>query len=449
MPSNPTELYQVWHKTCHQAPSAACLHYPDGHCLTRNELQVAVNMAYSEIATLKQSKGIIAFQCEDLAQWIAIFLAIQNAGSIALPIDLDYPEHLALQLCENLGVAASYLKGTDWKQHTNARTFRKRDLAIAKLTSGSTGIPKPLLFTASQMLADGQHVCEGMGITSEDLNFASFPIGHSYGLGNLLMPLLMQGTAIAVGSPHPFPHPLANEIATLKPTIWPSIPVVLHAMVRAEVDAEKFRSLRTIISAGAPLNASTAQAFRQHYCHHIHNFYGSSETGGIAYDVTGEATLVGRGIGKPLPGVEVTISSTGRIKITSHACQTYGRKGGRKTILLEDRGRLNEFREIVIVGRNRSVLKVGSRRVNAAEIERAILEVEHVYKVMVFLLEGNRPTLVAAVEGNAEVADIQQVLLRKLSHWKIPKFIRVYSKLPHTARGKLNRQRIMQELSTR
>ena len=60
-----------------------------------------------------------------------------------------------------------------------------------------------------------------------------------------------------------------------------------------------------MISAGAPLSAEVAQQFYRRYGIKIHNFYGSSETGGICYDRTGNATLSGRSVGKPLSGVMV------------------------------------------------------------------------------------------------------------------------------------------------
>ena len=48
----------------------------------------------------------------------------------------------------------------------------------------------------------------------------------------------------------------------------------------------------SVISAGALLLAAakTARAFQARFGRKIHNFYGSSETGGIAYDRTGAAT---------------------------------------------------------------------------------------------------------------------------------------------------------------
>ncbi len=34
-----------------------------------------------------------------------------------------------------------------------------------------------------------------MGIGADDINLACIPLSHSYALGNIVMPLLLQGTA--------------------------------------------------------------------------------------------------------------------------------------------------------------------------------------------------------------------------------------------------------------
>ena len=48
--------------------------------------------------------------------------------------------------------------------------------------------------TDAQMLADGRQICATMGIRPGDLNLGLIPFGHSYGLGNLVVPLLTQSS---------------------------------------------------------------------------------------------------------------------------------------------------------------------------------------------------------------------------------------------------------------
>src|SRR4030095_5898793 len=67
-------------------------------------------------------------------------------------------------------------------------------VAMLKLTSGSTGIPKATLTTEAQLAADGRALTEAMGIRPDDWQVGAIPVSHSYALGNIVAPLLLQGT---------------------------------------------------------------------------------------------------------------------------------------------------------------------------------------------------------------------------------------------------------------
>ena len=70
-----------------------------------------------------------------------------------------------------------------------------RGAAALKVTSGSTGLPKATFTREAQLVADTAHITTAMDIGPEDCQIAAIPISHAYGLGNLVMPLLLQGTA--------------------------------------------------------------------------------------------------------------------------------------------------------------------------------------------------------------------------------------------------------------
>ena len=65
--------------------------------------------------------------------------------------------------------------------------------AVLKLTSGTTGAPRAIRFTAAQLAADCEQICDTMGISDRDVNFGVIPLSHSYGFSNLLTPLLLRG----------------------------------------------------------------------------------------------------------------------------------------------------------------------------------------------------------------------------------------------------------------
>jgi acyl-coenzyme A synthetase/AMP-(fatty) acid ligase len=312
---------------------------------------------------------------------------------------------------------------------------RRHDLCLVKLTSGSTGTPRARRFTHAQMLGDGRQVCATMGIRPDDLNLAIIPLGHSYGLGNLVIPLLAQGTAL-VCSASPLPNVLATDCSRWHPTVFPAVPTLLRALARANVDPSDFASLRLVISAGSTLPPNDATAFAKKFGRRVHGFYGTSETGGISYDRTGEATLTGRSVGAPLDGVTLRWRQGQRFAVQSPAVMAGG------SFSPADRGRLNEFGELVLLGRSGRLVKIAGRRLDLAEIEAALRAVPGVRGAYAMAHPTLADALAAAVEADLSPADLRQALQKRLALWKIPERLLILPEFPHTARGKTDRRKI-------
>jgi acyl-coenzyme A synthetase/AMP-(fatty) acid ligase len=310
---------------------------------------------------------------------------------------------------------------------------------IVKLTSGSTGAPRALAFTDAQMLADGAQVCRGMDIRPDDMNFGLIPFGHSYGLGNLVLPLLAQGTAIVAGVT-PFPHAMAEAISRWQPTIFPAVPALLRALVNSEVPPAQLASLRVVISAGAPLAPEVAVAFAVKFARKIHNFYGSTETGGITYDQSGDAALTGRSVGTPLPGVRLVFGRGGRFSVESAAVYTLGNRrrnaSGFGVHRPADIGAMTPEGELALIGRAGRFVKIAGRRLNLAEIEQALRRLPGVRDALV-VAHAERADALAAVVATEQPADvIRQALRERIAPWKIPKKLVTLPTFPLTARGK-------------
>ena len=139
---------------------------------------------YRELTTLAERiaappNGRIVPICQpNSGLWLAAFLGIQKIGAAALPLDPSLPTEAQERTVRRVG-----------------RGLPARSCCI-KLTSGTTGDLKPVYCSAANLRADGEHIIRTMGIRPTDRNLAVIPLGHSYGLGNLVMPMLMQGTAV-------------------------------------------------------------------------------------------------------------------------------------------------------------------------------------------------------------------------------------------------------------
>jgi len=430
----PATLRSTWQQTVRASPAAAALcDATTGRVWTRAEL-AALGMAWAATHGSEAAGQRVVFAESNGPEWFRIFLGLVECGAVVVALDPGEP--LAAQRAVAGSVGASLIWQGGRLESVGARRRATRNgPRLLKLTSGTTGVPRALPFTDAQLLADGRQVCATMRIRRTDSNLGCIPLGHSYGLGNLVLPLLVQGTALVSGAPV-LPQGLAAAIAAWRPTVFPAVPALLRALAASDIDPGQLRSLRTVISAGAPLAPEIAQAFHRKFGRKIHNFYGSSETGGITYDRTDRAALTGASVGRPLQGVRLQFGVGGRFWVLSRAV------GGRGRFRPMDRGELNARGELVLRGRAGRMVKIGGRRLDPAEVERVLRQLPAVHDAFVEAHRQRADTLVAAVATERATQEIRAGLQERLAGWKIPRKLLTLPEFPLTARGKVDGRRL-------
>lgn len=437
MPDTPPDTVLVrWTRLVHAQPDAlALVEAANGRTWTRAALDAEAN-AWRDTLAADIAGHRVTFALPNGARWFAVFIGLLRSGAVPVPLDPSEPDASQLQLATSARASFAWQNNqlTPTQCHLLGNTSPGpkpvRGSCLVKLTSGSTGRPRALAFTDAQMLADGRQVCTSMGITTDDVNFAVIPFGHSYGLGNLVMPLLAQGTPLICASV-PLPHALAADIVRWRPTIFPSVPALLRALAQADLPENALASLRTVISAGSPLPAEIARAFFQKFNLRPYSFYGSSETGGITYDRSGDATLAGRSVGTPLDGVTITPARGGRIRVTSTAVQ--GRRG---SFSPADRATFNEHGELVLQGRAGRLVKIAGRRLDLGELERTLRALPGVRDAFACLHPQNPDELAAVLATSLDATSARGLIRRELATWKVPRRLVFVPEFPLTARGK-------------
>ncbi len=191
-------------------------------------------------------------------------------------------------------------------------------IAHVKTTSGSTGRPRYVLFTKEQLAADAANIVATMGLGPAQPNVAVISMAHSYGFSNLVLPLLLHGIPLILGG-DPLPNSLSRALTFLPETggTLPAVPAMWRAWLDAGcLDRER---IRTAISAGAPLNPQLELAIYERTGIKVHNFYGSSECGGIAYDRSTSPRERPDVVGSAMRGVGVTIADDGHLRVEGAA----------------------------------------------------------------------------------------------------------------------------------
>ncbi len=429
-------LLQAWQKTLRRCgEKRAVVQAADGQVVTFNQLDMRASAWLkahaTELSRLKRRAVVLAVP-NGIAWW-EMFLGLLQVGAVVVPLDAGEPPEAQRRIAENLR-AGFWWNGTKLVELAGAKRFRDPAISLIKLTSGSTGQPQPLVFTGEQLLADGRQVTATMQIKPGDLNYALIPLGHSYGLGNLVIPLLAQGVPLVCGTAA-FPHAIAVDFALWKPTVFPGVPAMWRALAASDVVLD---SLRLGISAGAPLSTEVAGDFAARFGQRLHGFYGSSETGGIAYDRSGLATLTGA-VGGAMLGVKLTGWTRERLLVSSAAVVTHGNKrrdGKLGAWIMPDRVKLNVRGSLTLLGRHGNTVKIGGRRVNLEEVTAHLRRLPVVSDVWVGVSEGSEPILGAVVVSSRSVAELRAAMQENTAAWKIPKKCVVVAAFPLTARGK-------------
>lgn len=333
-----------------------------------------------------------------------------------------------------------------------------RGCLLLKLTSGSTGLPKATRTTESNLWHEGWRIVEAMSIRPSDVQLGVIPLSHAYGMGNLVLPLLLQGTTVVLRESF-VPATLASDVAAFGVDVFPGVPFMFDHLATA-LPSAALRRLRTTMTAGARIDDRTVVAFHDRFGLKIHSFYGTSETGGISYDDTdGVETPVS--VGKPMGGTTVTCvavdgveAPAGRVFVTSPTvADGYAGPGAVQEgfvdggFLTGDLGELDARGHLRLTGRVSSFVNVAGKKVLPDEVERVLREMPALRDVRVLGAPCPRrgEVLVACVVGagpSVSMLDVRQFCAARLAPHKVPRELLLLDAIPIDERGKTDRRRL-------
>lgn len=234
-------------------------------------------------------------------------------------------------------------------------------LATIIYTSGTTGVPKGVMLTHSNMLANTQDATAVLPITEEDLTLSFLPLSHGFERTAGLYTILRTGACIAYGGGT---VTITKDLGEIKPTLFCCVPRVLELVYRrllSERDSAHFpkrqllqwalrtgkaagtlrvnqqplsallniqhrladrlvfHKLRTLlggrirflVSGGAPLSVEVARLFYGLGIT-VYEGYGLTEAGPVIACNIPSKTRLGT-VGPPLPQVEVKLAADGEI----------------------------------------------------------------------------------------------------------------------------------------
>jgi acyl-CoA synthetase (AMP-forming)/AMP-acid ligase II len=319
------------------------------------------------------------------------------------------------------------------------------EIVHLKTTSATTGMARFVAFTGEQLAADAQNIVETMGLRAGWPNLGVISLAHSYGFSNLVLPLLLHGIPLILAET-PLPE-IVRRAANAAPAITLA---AVPALWSVWLDAKAIpKNVRLAISAGAPLPLVLEQNIFHDIGLKIHNFYGSSECGGIAYDASPSPRHDAACVGAPMKHVRLCAGRDGCLEVRSRAVgETYWPNpnpnlGGGRFLT----GDLVEIKDnlVYLRGRVDDQINVAGRKLLPEEIEAVLRMHPAVRECLVFgapSADSERTDIIVAciaAQERVEAGVLRQFLLCRLPAWQIPREWVFVKSLETNQRGKFSR----------
>jgi long-chain acyl-CoA synthetase len=405
-------LYESWLRTAKARAAELALH----DCAAERSWTFRELQAEAERAP---ATGRIHFPQGNSADFVFTILRAWQAGGVLCPLEA--------------GQAAPTLEAPP------------SNCAHLKITSATSGPPKFILFTAAQLAADAANIVSTMGLLPDWPNLACISLAHSYGFSNLVLPLLLHGIPLIL-APTPLPEMVARAASRFPAITLPAVPALWRAWHEANAIPP---ATRLAISAGAPLPLSLEQEIFEKRALKLHNFYGSSECGGIAYDRSQSPRTDGSLAGSAIDNVRLSLSENRTLIVESHAVgETYWPYADAS--LREGRFETTDLAEIrdgnvYLRGRLTDLLNIAGRKASPDTIESALRAHPRVIDCVVFGipdLNHDRTEVIVAAARTATpipISDLTSFLSDKIPTWQIPRHWWFTNELQPNTRGKISR----------
>jgi long-chain acyl-CoA synthetase len=418
-------------------------------------------------------RGLIVAVLGNRPAYLATFLACRMRGQPLCPLDSGTAAAEIDAIAAQLGAAAVLtfastpaLLGIVIKRpDQDYGDSRHGDAALLKMTSGTSGAPRATITPESVLVSDSRTLMGAMRISRDDVQMAAIPLSHAYGIGNLVVPLFLNGSAIVLRDSF-VPHRLPDDARRYAATAFPGVPFMFDHFAKNPPAEGWPPTLRNLLSAGAPLEAAVAQRFRDQFEVKIRPFYGTSETGGITYDATDNPAADGM-VGTPLRGVQIELVAEegapeggGRVLvrgpcvISRYADDIDPESFVHGGFLTGDLGVFDAAGQLTLCGRVSSFVNIAGRKVQPDEVERVLRLVESVVDVRVVGVKDERrgEQLVACLVArppHPSVIELRQFCAARLASHKIPRAFVLVDEIPLTERGKTDRVRLRALVSDR
>ncbi|MFH1341439.1 MAG: AMP-binding protein [Pseudomonadota bacterium] len=512
-------LLEVFSKNARNDPGRiAVVGYEDASnrrtALTYGELQQTADRIAANLLRLGVSPGeVVSYQLPNWWQFVALHLALLRIGAVTnpvMPIFRDREMEFMLTLAETRvlivprrfrdfdhAAMADRLKvkvptleqvvvigsgdNRDFETVLNApqkplepTTATSADQVVQLLyTSGTTGEPKGVMHTSNTLLNSVRYFEDRVRLIANDVVLMASPMAHQTGfLVGLLLPLYLGGRVVLqdIWNPAKAVDIIETERVTMT---MASTPFLADLTAEAERRPEALRSLRTFVSAGAPIPRVLVRQATQNLGAHIVSGWGMTENGLVTTTKLDDPPeKIFETDGCPSQGMEVRIVDGGG-KVLPHDEEGRLQARGPGTFVgylkrphlyavdqdgwfeTGDLARKDKDGYIRITGRTKDIVIRGGENVPVIEIEQLMYRHPAVQEVAIVGVPderlGERACACVVLREGAllTLADLMAYMAENAvakNYW--PERIEVLDALPKTPSGKVQKFRLREIVSS-
>jgi long-chain acyl-CoA synthetase len=340
---------------------------------------------------------------------------------------------------------------------------------ILTLTSGSTGQPKPIIFSqATKIKRALVATADYYRLDQHSIVLVSTPLYHSLAQRSLLMPLML-GAKVVILAKFSV-EAWCEAIKQFKVTFLFAVSSQLSALLSGWREQFDLSSLYRVVSSSAKLDKQDKARLLERLNCHFHECYGASELGVVSdFDISGNVPIAS--VGKPLSHVAVKIvgeqgetlparevgeivcrSDTlfeGYFNLPEQTAECYDLQGYFRT---GDLGYLDENGYLYFSGRKKEMIKSGGISIFPSDVEVIYQSMPDIEECAVIAAPddkfGEVLCLVYVLKAGSQLTkvDLMKKAMQELLDYQQPHHYVEMKALPKTELGKVLKPQIKQQL---
>lgn len=349
-----------------------------------------------------------------------------------------------------------------------ALTIDQSSLASIIFTSGSTGIPKGVMLSHANIVANVYSIVQYLELTEADRQMVVLPFFYVMGK-SLLNTHIAVGGSLVINNTFAYPASVLKQMADEEVTGFSGVPsTYAYLLHRSPLKSyrDKLPCLRYCSQAGGHMARQIKEELLEALPPQtkLYVMYGATEAAArLSYVEPTRLREKIDSIGIPINGVTMKIVDdsdrelpdgvTGELIASgANIMAGYWNDPHSTAAVLSqqiyrtgDLGYRDKDGYFHIVGRKDNQLKVGGHRINPQEVEDALIATELLIEAAVIGVEdslaGHRlVAIVVPIDANTSVNDVLRKCMELLPRYKIPSEIRLAKTLPKNNNGKVDRQ---------